>query len=48
VAGDSIAVVEVPHSLGVEADGFPVVHLHVELAVFVDLPDRAKVAIGNA
>ncbi len=48
MTGDSVAVVEVPHLVGVEGDGFTVVHLYGELAVLVDLLHRAKVAVSNA
>ena len=48
MTGDRIAVIEVSHLVGIEADRFAVVHLHGELAVFVDALHRAKVAVGNA
>jgi hypothetical protein len=38
----------VAHLVGVEADGFSIVHLHRELAVLVDLLHSPQVAIGNA
>ena len=48
VRRDSIAVIEVPHLVGVETDLFAVVHLHGELSVFADMLHRAEVAVGNA
>ena len=48
MTGDSVAVIEVPHLVGIEADGFAVVHLRGEMAVFVDALNGAKVAVGNA
>lgn len=47
VAGDSVAVVEVPHLIGIEADRFTIVHLYGKLAVFVDALHGAEVAVGN-
>ncbi len=48
MTGDRVAMIEVPHLVGVEADGFAVVHLYGEPAVFVDALHRAKVAVGNS
>jgi hypothetical protein len=48
MTGDGIAVIEVPHLVGIEGYRFAVVHLYGELAVFVDALHGAKVAVGNA
>ena len=48
VARNSVAMIEMSHLVGIEADRFAVVHLYGELAVFVDALHRAQVAVGNA
>jgi hypothetical protein len=49
VRGHGVAVVEVPHLGGVEADGalFLAVHLHVDLGS-VDPLDGSKVTVGDS
>jgi hypothetical protein len=44
----ALAVVEVPHLVGVKRNRFAAVHANGQKSIIADLFDRAEVAIGNA
>ena len=48
MAGDSVAVVEVPHLVGVKVDGFAIVHAHGKFPVFLNPLNGAEVSVGNS
>ena len=48
VAGDGIAMIEVPHLVGVERNGLAIVHADGKLSILTDALDGAEVTIGDA
>jgi len=48
MTGDGVAMIEVPHLIGVERNGLAALHMHGKLTVLADVLDRADIAVGDA